>query len=320
MGGSPAARKTGSILVLGGPGSNRGIAGTLVAVTDVPPFAAFLRSRRERLTPAEAGLRTNGRRRTPGLRREELATLAGVSIDYLVRLEQGRDTNPSPEILGALATALQLDGDETRHLITLAAVGASPHLEQFCPAAPVLDLAVAPMVERLVQQLDPTPAYVVGPLGDVVTANQAWITLMAPLGMRPRHNLARFHFFDPEARTLFPDWDAVADEQVVRLRVACGLLEAEPAFVALLDQLMTAPEFAARWAAHRVSHPDAAGLRIQLPDVDELHLVTEVMDLQGHDQQLVAWFPADDASEQALRGALGSELAVSPAHLRVVEG
>lgn len=284
----------------------------------MPPLAEFLRSRRERLTPAEVGLTSNGRRRTPGLRREELATLAGVSIDYLVRLEQGRDTNPSPEILGALAHALQLDGDETRYLLGLAARGASPHLEQFCPAAPVLDTAVSPTVERLVQQLDPTPAFVVGPLGDVVAANPAWTALMAPQGMGERPNLARFHFLHPQARTLFPDWGAVADEQVVRLRVAHRQLETEPYFVELLDELLGAPEFAERWAAHPVSHPRSSRLRLQLPELDEMRLIAEVMDLNGHDQQLVAWLPADDASDAVLGHALGVARAVSPAHLRVV--
>lgn len=285
---------------------------------DVPAFGEFLRSRREQLTPAEAGLRASGRRRTPGLRREELATLAGVSIDYLVRLEQGRDVNPSPEIVGALATALQLDGDESRYMFTLASLGASPHLEQFCPAGPVLDPTVSPTVERLLQQLDPTPAFVVDPVGEVVTANPAWTTLMAPQGLGPRHNLIRFHFLDPVARSVFPDWAALADDQVVRLRVACGQLKEEPVVVELLDELMQAPEFAERWAAHRVSRPGSSALRLQLPGLDELRLVAEVMDLIGHDQQLVAWLPADDASEKVLGQALGVQLAVSPAHLRVV--
>lgn len=293
-------------------------AGRLTIVTDAAPLAEFLRSRRERLTPAAVGLRPNGRRRTPGLRREELATLAGISIDYLIRLEQGRDVNPSPDILGALATALQLDGDETRHMLGLASLGASPHMEQFCPDAPILDPAVSPTVERLVQQLDPTPAFVVGPLGDVVTANGAWTALMVPRGLAPGHNLARFLFLHPDAPTLFPDWGTVADEQVVRLRLAHGLLATQPAFVELLDELLGAPEFAERWAAHSVSHPESSRLCLQLPDLDEVRLVAEVMDLSGHDQQLVAWFAADEASDAVLTQALGAERAVSPAHLRVV--
>jgi transcriptional regulator with XRE-family HTH domain len=287
-------------------------------VTDVSPLAEFLRSRRERLTPAEVGLKPTGRRRTPGLRREELATLAGVSIDYLIRLEQGRDSNPSPEILGALATALQLDGDETRHLLGLASLGTSPHLEQFCPSAPVLDPAVSPTVERLVQQLDPTPAFVVGPLGDVVSANHAWTTLMGPQGMAQGHNLARFLFLHPEALTLFPDWGSVADGEVVRLRLAQGQLGAEPVFLELLEELLGVPDFAERWSAHSVSHSKSSRLRLQLPELDEMRLIAEVMELDGHDQQLVAWFAADEASDAVLAHALGAERAGSPAHLRVV--
>ncbi|MEP1125572.1 MAG: helix-turn-helix transcriptional regulator [Ilumatobacter sp.] len=287
-------------------------------MTHPPPLAEFLRSRREGLTPAEVGLKDNGRRRTPGLRREELATLAGVSIDYLVRLEQGRDTNPSTEIVGALATALQLDGDETRYMLGLASLGASPHLEQFCPAAPVLDLTVTASVKRLVDQLEPLPAFVSGPLGDVVTANQAWTTLMGFHGVEQPHNLIRHHFLHPGARTVFPDWAAIADDTVAGLRIAHGRLEAEPVLVALLDELMEAPEFAERWAAHRVSRPRSSALRLQLPRLDEIRLIVEVMDLNGHDQQLVTWIPADAASEAVLERVLGAERAASPAHLRVV--
>ena len=287
-------------------------------MTHAPPLAEFLRSRREGLTPAEVGLTANGRRRTPGLRREELATLAGVSIDYLVRLEQGRDTNPSTEIIGALATALQLDGDETRYMLSLASLGASPHLEQFCPAAPVLAPTVTASVERLVGQLDPIPAFVSGPIGDVVASNQAWTTLMALHGVEQPHNLIRHHFLHPDARTAFPDWAEIADEKVARLRIVHGQLESEPALEALLDELMEAPEFTERWAAHRVSRPRSSALRLRLPRLDEIRLVVEIMELNGHDQQLVTWIPADAASEAELEGALGAQRAVSPAHLRIV--
>jgi transcriptional regulator with XRE-family HTH domain len=287
-------------------------------VADLPPLAQFLRSRRERLSPARAGLKVGGRRRTPGLRREELATLAGVSIDYLVRLEQGRDTNPSADVLAALAEALQLDGDESRHLLGLAARASSPHLEQFCPAPPVLDAAVSPTVAALLDRLEPTPAFVVGPLGDVVDSNQAWRTLVAPAGLVALPNLARHLFLHPDAATTFPDWHEAADVEVARLRGAHRQLEAEPAFVALLGELLEVPAFAERWEAHPVSHPHRSELRFHHPEGGELHLATEVMELAGHDQQLIAWLPGDRATDAALARILATERAVSPAQLRVV--
>ena len=139
-----------------------------VGVTTV---AEFLRARREQLQPADVGLPDNGRRRTPGLRREEVATLAGVSIDYLVRLEQGRDTKPSPSVIAALADALRLDDEQRRQLYTLAMISQSAEL---CPAPRPLARAVAPTVTALLERLGPTPAFVVGPANDVLAWNDAW--------------------------------------------------------------------------------------------------------------------------------------------------
>src|SRR5262249_45748422 len=124
---------------------------------DRPTLGAFLRARREQLTPAEVGLPVGagtGRRRTPGLRREGVATLAGVSIDYLVRLEQGRDIHPSAAVLAAIATALRLSDDERAHLRRLAAISGTPGL---CPAGVVAGRQVEPSVRALLDRLDPTP-------------------------------------------------------------------------------------------------------------------------------------------------------------------
>jgi transcriptional regulator with XRE-family HTH domain len=189
-------------------------------VSDLPPLAQFLRSRREHLSPAEAGVTVTGRRRTPGLRREEVATLAGVSIDYLIRLEQGRDTNPSPDVLAALADALRLDRDERLHLMGLAARSASPHLEALCPAPPTLDAEVPATVAALVDQLDPTPAFVVGPIGDVLASNAAYRTLAGPLGLLDVTNLVRHVFLHPDAPTIYQDWGDAA-------RALDGLVAAE---------------------------------------------------------------------------------------------
>ena len=140
----------------------------------------YLRARREQLQPADVGLPTSGRRRTPGLRREEVATLAGVSIDYLVRLEQGRDVNPSAGVLAGLAAALRLDDDERMHLFKLAAISGSSEL---CPAARAVAVDIPPSIRQLLERLDPTPAFVLGAAGDVLAANRAWETIVRPLGM-----------------------------------------------------------------------------------------------------------------------------------------
>jgi transcriptional regulator with XRE-family HTH domain len=281
-------------------------------------LAQFLRSRRERLSPAEAGVRVTGRRRTPGLRREEVATLAGVSIDYLVRLEQGRDTSPSAEVVAALADALQLDGDETRHLLALAARSASPHLEQFCPATPRLDAGVPPTVQVILDQLDPTPAFVVGPLGDVVASNATWRAVATPLGLVELPNLVRHPFLHPDARTIYPQWDRTADAQVARLRTAHRQLEQEPAFQEALAELLLVPDFAERWAAHPVTSELRGPARLHHPESGELRLAIEVLRLVDDDQELITWLPADDATAEALRRLVATEAPSSPARLRVV--
>src|SRR4051812_2117806 len=141
--------------------------------------AEFLRARRDQLQPSDVGLPDNGRRRSPGLRREEVAALAGVSIDYLVRLEQGRDTRPSPSVIAALADALRLDDDQRRQLYTLAMVSQTSEL---CPAARPLPRVVAPTVLALLKGLGTTPAFVSGPANDVLAWNDAWEHLVRPLG------------------------------------------------------------------------------------------------------------------------------------------
>lgn len=288
-------------------------------MADLPPLAQFLRSRREALTPERAGLAGGGRRRTPGLRREELATLATVSIDYLIRLEQGRDTNPSPEVLAALATALQLSPEETRHLHALAAVGASPQLRQSCPAPPALDAEVPETVRFVLDQIDPSAAFVVGPLGDVVASNRSWRALAEPLGLGEIPNLPRHVFLHPDADQLYPDWNAVADGEVVRLRSTHLELESDPRFLALLEELSAVPAFAERWRAHPLTRPVRSELLLRHPDVGDLRITQESMTLASDDQQLVCWVPADAATEAAIqRAVLGGP--ASTGRLRLVGG
>lgn len=281
-------------------------------------LAQFLRTRREALSPERAGLRAGSRRRTPGLRREEVATLAGVSIDYLVRLEQGRDSNPSTEVLVALAGALQLDADETRHMIGLAAVGASPHLEGLCPDTPSLDAEVPRTVAILVNQLEPTPAFVIGPLGDVLMANGVWRALVGPLGLAEGSNIGRHLFLDPAAPGLYADWEGVADHEVARLRTAHRFLERDRRFSTLIEDLSDAPEFERRWRGHPVAGTRRSGLVLVHPEVGILRIDQEPLALATEDQQLVCWVPSDEATADALRRATIRDGASGSMHLRVV--
>jgi transcriptional regulator with XRE-family HTH domain len=286
-------------------------------VSEPSDLGAYLRARREALHPADVGLVDNGRRRTPGLRREEVAALAGVSIDYLTRLEQGRDTNPSASVLAALAAALRLSDGERTHMAKIAALGQS---REMCPEATPLADGISPGVRHLLDDLDSTPAFVVSGIGDVVAWNSAWERLVAPLGMfdDARVNLARYVFTHAAARTVYADWDAAADEQVARLRAAEPRWREEPAFAALLEELLAVDEFVSRWSTHPVAEKRRGEKQLTHPKAGELRVAYEVLLLADDEQQLVTWRAADDASAERLAALLRDTQPVSPAQLSVV--
>jgi transcriptional regulator with XRE-family HTH domain len=285
----------------------------------VTTVAEFLRARREQLQPGDVGLPNNGRRRTPGLRREEVATLAGVSIDYLVRLEQGRDTRPSPSVIAALAGALCLDDEQRRQLYTLAMISQSAEL---CPAARPLARAVAPRVKTLLERLGPTPAFVAGPINDLLAWNGTWEQLVRPLGILDDAipNLARHVFLHPDARTVYLEWVTAADEQVSRLRAAASRWSEDPGFAALMDELRTAPDFAERWSNLAATEKRRGTIRLAHPDIGQLRLNFEVLLLADDvdEQRLVTWLPADEATTLALASAGDAAVPTSPAQLRVI--
>ena len=282
-------------------------------------MAEFLRARRDQLQPGDVGLPDSGRRRTPGLRREEVATLAGVSIDYLVRLEQGRDTKPSPSVIAALADALRLDDGQRRELYTLAMVSQSAEL---CPAPRPLARAVAPTVTTLLEHLGTTPAFVVGPANDVLAWNDTWEQLVRPLGMLAdaMPNLARHVFLHADARTVYANWVVAADEQVSRLRAATGRWGEDERFVALMDELRTAPDFIERWAIFGTTEKRRGTTNIVHPDIGRLRLNYEVLLLPDDvdEQRLITWLPADDATATALARTSDTGVPTSPAQLRVI--
>jgi transcriptional regulator with XRE-family HTH domain len=280
--------------------------------------AEYLRARREQLQPADVGLPDSGRRRTPGLRREEVATLAGISIDYLVRLEQGRDTRPSASVIAALANALRLDDDGLRQLSMLARVSETAAL---CPAAGPLTRVVVPTVRALLDRLATTPAFVVGPANDVLAGNRAWGCLVRPLGMleNAEPNLARYVFLNQDARTVYPDWTAAADEQVGRLRAASVRWGDNEHFGTLMDELRTVPDFVERWSKFPTKEKRRGSTRILHPDFGRFHINYEVLLPDDVDEQrLITWLPADDSTADAFASLGDTAAPSSPAQLRVI--
>ncbi|WP_109528284.1 MULTISPECIES: helix-turn-helix domain-containing protein [Nocardia] len=261
----------------------------------------FLRTRRESVTPAAVGLPAGPRRRTPGLRRAELATLAGVSVEYLIRLEQGRDRRPSPPVLSALADAMRLTPSERVHLHRLTKA-ADPGFS--CTGGAPPNRAVRPTVRAVLDRLEPAPAVVVNRLGEVLAYTEGYRRLMEPTGLLDdpdSANLAVFTFADARARVVFPDWDHMADEVVAALKQ--GPFRADPAVAALVDELTvvagaeftgrvdTIPSLAAATGVTRLAHPEAGALR----------LAFETLDLSADDdQQLLVYLPADAATATAL--------------------
>ncbi|MEV6799104.1 helix-turn-helix transcriptional regulator [Micromonospora rifamycinica] len=261
----------------------------------------FLRSRRSRLSPEEAGVATyGGRRRVPGLRREELALLAGVSASYYARLEQGQATNASPEVLDALSRALRLDDTERRHLTGLAAGHRHPAVRRPPPER------VDPAVRQLVAALGDVPVLVLGRRLDVLAWNTAGHALFAghldPAAVdRPdrRPNMARLVFLDAHTRELYVDWPAKARAVVATLRMASGQHPADPLLAALIGELaVRSPEFAAGWADHRVKAGGAAGYPMRHPVVGELTVTQQTL-RTGDDQLVVVATTAPGSPSQA---------------------
>jgi len=277
----------------------------------------FLRSRREAVEPARVGLPAGPRRRTPGLRRAELATLAGVSVEYLTRLEQGRDRRPSPAVLSALSDALRLTPNERVHLYRLTKAS-DPGFT--CTGQQPAAREVRPTVRALLDHLDPAAAALFDQTGVVVAATTAYRRLMAPTGLFDADNdghLAWYVFADPRARELYPDWSHVADQWVATLKQ--GPFRADPALAALADQLtvVAGAEFTDR-VASVPGLPAATGvMRMNHPEVGALRLAYETLDLSADDaQRLVVHLPADEATAAALDTLAGRR----PGGLRAVSG
>jgi transcriptional regulator with XRE-family HTH domain len=270
-------------------------------------LGAFLRARRESIGPADVGLPTGSRRRTPGLRREELATLAGISVEYLTRLERGSDRRPSAQVIGALADALDLSPDERVHVYRMVKVISGG----VCVLADPPSRTVRPTVQALLHRLEPTPALVVAPHCDVLACTDGFRRLAAPIGLfdTPEPNLVRFVFGDRRARAAFPDWERVADERAAALRATADLGDRTAAAVADELSITEGTEFARRYAAGGTLPAWTGVEEWQHPTVGRLRLAFESLPLPGpEEQRLVAYLPADAASSDALGALVESEL------------
>lgn len=251
------------------------------------PLGVFLRARREQIRPEQAGLPDLGRRRVPGLRREELAMLAGVSVDYYVRLEQGRNDHPSVQVLDALARVLQLDDDTTVYLHELAAPAPARPRRQ----AKVKSERLSPVIERLFSTLTIQPAFVLGRYMDVLASTPLMQAVSA--GHCVSRNVVKAAFLDPATKDFYPDWDAVADETVATLRASVGTDLDDPNLVQLIGELSIASDdFRQRWARHDVRLKTSGTKRMMHPLVGELTVDYEslaVMSAPG--QMLILYSP-----------------------------
>jgi transcriptional regulator with XRE-family HTH domain len=226
-------------------------------------LATFLRARREHADPALHGLPAH-RRRTPGLRREEVAVLAHVSVSYYTALEQGRGAQPSAEITDALATALALDDTARTHLHTLAGTvpSAPPRTE---PGAGTRDL-----VRRTVTALDPDPAYATDARWSLIAANPAAVDLFGSWIAGPEANMLRFMLIDPAARDLFRDWEQESRAQLARYRATSAHRPGDPLDRAFLDALCRDSDLARQWwPAHDVAPVGGGVKRLRRPGGDE---------------------------------------------------
>ncbi|MDX2648339.1 helix-turn-helix transcriptional regulator [Streptomyces sp. PA03-1a] len=256
---------------------------------DRAQLAHFLRRSRARLAPSDVGLVVGVRRRTPGLRREEVAQLAGMSADYYTRLEQSRGPRPSRQILGALARALRLSEDERDHLFHLAGeepprgtrdAGAAGH--------------VRPGLLLVLDRLDDTPAQVVSDAGDVLAQNAMAAALVGDAASRPprERNIVRRFFLDPAARELFPpgDREEQARRHVAHLRAVLAARPDDARAGALVAELRgRSAEFSTLWDEHEVAVRRADVKRFQHPVVGLMELECEVLLSAEHDQRLIVY-------------------------------
>ncbi|GAB2687410.1 helix-turn-helix transcriptional regulator [Kitasatospora kifunensis] len=270
-------------------------------------LADFLRCSRDRLRPQDVGLPAGPRRRAPGLRREEVAQLAGMSADYYIRLEQARGPQPSPQMLSALARAVRLSTDERDHLYLLA--GHRP------PAGRTAGDHVSPGLLHLLDQLPTTPAQVLSDLGDVLAQNSLARALLGGVCTVSEHgrNVVWRWFTDPTVRSAYPlaEHEHYSRVHVADLRAATGRRAGDPAAVRLVERLREASaEFGALWDLHEVAVRRHSRMRVLHAVIGSVELDCQVLLAPEGDQRLVLFTPppgTDSASRLALLDVVGTE-------------
>ncbi|MFC8131297.1 helix-turn-helix transcriptional regulator [Streptomyces sp. NPDC057302] len=256
----------------------------------------YLRARRAQINPTDAGLPLGtGLRRTPGLRREELATLAGVSVDYYTRLERGRETNPSTSVIDALARALRLSGDAHERLHDLAELASGRLTEPH----PTPGDTVRPSVQRMLENLSPFPAYVVSRHSYMLAANPAGRRLMPGLWDWPaeQRNVTRYVFLHPVGRVLYRPWEETVAKSVAHLRAVGGVDVDSPQLAALVGELLLkSPDFARLWERYEVRERGGGTKSFDHPKVGPMTLTYEVMKLARTDGQRLVAYQAEPGS------------------------
>jgi transcriptional regulator with XRE-family HTH domain len=263
-------------------------------MTRTNALGEYLRARRELVDPAAAGLPVVGVRRTPGLRREEVATLAGISADYYLRLEQGRDRNPSPQVLTALARVLGLDATATQYLLSL------PAAQPAAARRPRRE-SVQEGIRQLLDAVE-LPAFVESRMFDVLAANRLATTLSPSI--TPGANRLRSMFLDQAERELYPDWAHAIGGMVAAFRASIGPGTDDPRIAQLVGELSLASEpFRRLWARHDVKPIGGEPARMNHPDVGLLELRREKLPIGASGGQLLVIYHAAPGSESA--AALG---------------
>ncbi|WP_156760051.1 helix-turn-helix transcriptional regulator [Microbacterium karelineae] len=264
----------------------------------VTELGEFLRSRRDRLSPDAVGVRSYGRRRVPGLRREELAQLAGVSVTYLTRLEQGQSQNASDAVIGALARALRLDGDEVAHLFALAHPAPAARRRREADEAP------KPGAVRLLHAMTEVPAVLLGRCGDVLAWNRLGHLLLAghldaeaPECDDERPNLIRMLFLDAHTRELHAEWEDEAELAVASLRYVAAQFADDRRLAEIVGELsLHSRDFARLWAGHAVRLCTSGTKRLRHPEVGALTLSYEVLHLPEGDGQRILTYTATEGA------------------------
>ncbi|MEU8962244.1 MULTISPECIES: helix-turn-helix transcriptional regulator [unclassified Streptomyces] len=261
-------------------------------MTEGTELGRFLRARRGRIRPQDVGLSGGtGIRRTPGLRREELATLAGVSVDYYTRLERGRETRPSPAVVTALGEALRLSADALQRLHELVALAAGqPPTESPDPAH-----TVRQSVRVMLETLRPSPAYVVSRVNGLLAANRPGLRLFPGItDWPPEHrNITRYMFLHPMGRRLYRDWEKMAAHSAAHLRAMAGADPDMPELAHLVGELVVkSPEFARLWERYDVQARSGGEKHFEHPEVGSMTLHFEVMSIFRTDGQRLVTYQA----------------------------